>query len=46
MGELKKRGYETAPDDGAFYTPGWVWRSYATSMEKLEEAMKRIKRVR
>jgi hypothetical protein len=31
--------------DGAFYASGWVRLSYATSMEKLKEAMGRIKRV-
>jgi aspartate aminotransferase len=29
----------------AFYTPGWLRLSYATSMENLEEAVGRIARV-
>jgi aspartate aminotransferase len=45
LGELKAIGYETAPAEGAFYAPGWIRLSYATSMEKLREAMGRIKRV-
>ncbi|KUK61072.1 MAG: Aminotransferase, partial [Methanoculleus marisnigri] len=29
----------------AFYTPGWLRLSYATSMENLEKAVRRIVRV-
>jgi len=34
-----------ATPGSAFYAPGWIRLSYATSMERLEEAMGRIKRV-
>jgi aspartate aminotransferase len=34
-----------ATPGSAFYAPGWIRLSYATSMEKLEEAMERIRKV-
>jgi len=40
-----EKGHVAATPGSAFYAPGWVRLSYATSMEKLREAMGRIKRV-
>ncbi|NMB79358.1 MAG: pyridoxal phosphate-dependent aminotransferase [Methanomicrobiales archaeon] len=40
-----EKGHVAATPGSAFYAPGWVRLSYATSMEKLKEAMARIKRV-
>jgi aspartate aminotransferase len=40
-----EKGHVAATPGSAFYAPGWIRLSYATSMEKLEEAMGRIKRV-
>jgi len=39
------KGHVAATPGSAFYAPGWIRLSYATSMEKLREAMERIKRV-
>jgi len=39
------KGHVAATPGSAFYAPGWVRLSYAASMEKLQEAMARIKRV-
>jgi aspartate aminotransferase len=39
------KGHVAATPGSAFDAPGWVRLSYATSMEKLEKAMERIKRV-
>jgi aspartate aminotransferase len=40
-----EKGHVAATPGSAFYAPGWVRLSYATSMEKLKDAMGRIKRV-
>ena len=40
-----EKGHVAATPGSAFYAPGWIRLSYATSMEKLKEAMARIKRV-
>jgi aspartate aminotransferase len=40
-----EKGHVAATPGSAFYAPGWVRLSYATSMEKLKEAMARIRRV-
>jgi aspartate aminotransferase len=40
-----EKGHVAATPGSAFYAPGWIRLSYATSMEKLKEAMGRIKRV-
>jgi len=39
------KGHVAATPGSAFYAPGWVRLSYAASMERLKEAMARIKRV-
>jgi len=39
------KGHVAATPGSAFYAPGWIRLSYAASMEKLREAMGRIKRV-
>jgi aspartate aminotransferase len=39
------KGHVAATPGSAFYAPGWIRLSYAASMEKLKEAMGRIKRV-
>ena len=39
------KGHVAATPGSAFYAPGWVRLSYATSMDRLKEAMDRIKRV-
>jgi len=41
---LEKDHVATTPGS-AFYAPGWIRLSYATSMEMLREAIRRIKRV-
>ena len=38
-------GHVAATPGSAFDAPGWVRLSYATSMERLREAMERIRRV-
>jgi aspartate aminotransferase len=40
-----EKGHVAATPGSAFYAPGWIRLSYATSMEMLKEAMRRIKRV-
>jgi len=40
-----EKGHVAATPGSAFYAPGWIRLSYAASMEKLHEAMARIKRV-
>jgi aspartate aminotransferase len=40
-----EKGHVAATPGSAFYAPGWIRLSYATSMDKLREAMARIKRV-
>ena len=40
-----EKGHVAATPGSAFYAPGWIRLSYATSMERLREAMGRIKRV-
>jgi aspartate aminotransferase len=40
-----EKGYVAVTPGSAFYAPGWIRLSYATSMDKLKEAMSRIKRV-
>jgi aspartate aminotransferase len=40
-----EKGHVAATPGSAFYAPGWIRLSYATSMDKLKEAMGRIKRV-
>ena len=40
-----EKGHVAATPGSAFYAPGWIRLSYATSMENLKEAMARIKRV-
>jgi len=39
------KGHVAATPGSAFYAPGWIRLSYAASMEKLREAMARIKAV-
>jgi aspartate aminotransferase len=39
------KGHVAATPGCAFYAPGWIRLSYAASMEKLKEAMSRIRRV-
>lgn len=38
-------GHVAATPGSAFYAPGWIRLSYAASMEKLREAMERIRKV-
>ncbi len=38
-------GHVATTPGSAFYTPGWIRLSYATSMEKLKDAIGRIRRV-
>jgi len=38
-------GHVAATPGSAFYAPGWIRLSYATSMDRLKEAMGRIRRV-
>ncbi len=40
-----EKGHVAATPGSAFYAPGWIRLSYATSMEKLKNAMGRIGRV-
>jgi aspartate aminotransferase len=40
-----EKGHVAATPGSAFYAPGWIRLSYATSMEKLKEAMIRIRMV-
>jgi len=40
-----EKGHVAATPGSAFYAPGWIRLSYATSMERLKEAMERIRRV-
>ena len=40
-----EKGHVAAIPGSAFYAPGWIRLSYATSMENLKEAMGRIRRV-
>jgi len=40
-----EKGHVAATPGSAFYAPGWIRLSYATSMERLKEAMRRIKRI-
>jgi aspartate aminotransferase len=40
-----EKGHVAATPGSAFYAPGWIRLSYATSIEKLKEAMGRIRRV-
>jgi len=40
-----EKGHVAATPGSAFYAPGWIRLSYAISMEKLKEAMIRIRRV-
>lgn len=40
-----EKGHVAATPGSAFYAPGWIRLSYATSMEKLKEAMGRIRKV-
>jgi aspartate aminotransferase len=40
-----EKGHVAATPGSAFYAPGWIRLSYATSMDKLKEAMGRIRRV-
>jgi len=40
-----EKGHVATTPGSAFYAPGWIRLSYATSMEMLKEAMTRIKRV-
>ena len=40
-----EQGHVAATPGSAFYAPGWIRLSYATSIEKLKEAMGRIRRV-
>ena len=39
------KGHVAATPGSAFYAPGWIRLSYATSMENLKEAMGRIRRI-
>jgi aspartate aminotransferase len=40
-----EQGHVAATPGTAFYAPGWIRLSYATSMERLKEAMQRIRKV-
>jgi len=40
-----EKGHVAATPGSSFYAPGWIRLSYAASMERLREAMDRIKRV-
>ena len=40
-----EKGHVAATPGSAFYAPGWIRLSYATSMEKLKEAMDRIRSI-
>jgi len=41
-----EKGHVAATPGSAFYAPGWIRLSYAASMEKLKEAMARIRNLR
>ncbi|NLD56534.1 MAG: pyridoxal phosphate-dependent aminotransferase [Methanomicrobiales archaeon] len=40
-----EKGHVAATPGSAFYAPGWIRLSYAASMDKLKEAMARIRKV-
>jgi aspartate aminotransferase len=40
-----EKGHVAVTPGSAFYAPGWIRLSYATSMEKLKDAMGRIRKV-
>jgi aspartate aminotransferase len=40
-----EQGHVAATPGSAFYAPGWIRLSYATSMDKLREAMGRIRKI-
>jgi aspartate aminotransferase len=40
-----EKGHVAATPGSAFYAPGWIRLSYATSLERLKEAMGRIQKV-
>lgn len=40
-----EQGHVAATPGNAFYALGWIRLSYATSMDRLKEAMGRIRRV-
>jgi aspartate aminotransferase len=40
-----EQGHIAATPGNAFYAPGWIRLSYATSMEKLKDAMERIRQL-
>jgi aspartate aminotransferase len=40
-----EQGHVATMPGSAFYAPGWIRLSYATSMEKLKEAMGRIRQL-
>jgi len=40
-----EQGHVAATPGTAFYAPGWIRLSYAASMERLKEAMGRIRKV-
>ncbi|MFA6224764.1 MAG: pyridoxal phosphate-dependent aminotransferase [Methanoregula sp.] len=40
-----EQGHVAATPGSAFYAPGWIRLSYATSLDRLKEAMGRIRRV-
>jgi aspartate aminotransferase len=40
-----EKGHVAATPGGAFYAPGWIRLSYAASMERLKEAMERIRKI-
>jgi aspartate aminotransferase len=40
-----EQGHVATMPGSAFYAPGWIRLSYATSMEKLKEAMRRIRQL-
>jgi len=40
-----EKGHVAATPGSSFYAPGWIRLSYAASMERLKEAMDRIKKV-
>ena len=44
-GSWLEQGLVAATPGSAFYAPGWIRLSYATSMDRLKEAMGRIRRV-
>ena len=40
-----EKGHVAVTPGSAFYAPGWIRLSYATSIERLKEAMGRIRKV-